>query len=170
MKKVLVVVDMQYDFIDGALGTAEAQAIVPAVKAKIDQARSNGDIVLFTRDTHGKNYLETQEGKKLPFIHCQKDSHGWEIEASLFFEQALVFDKSTFASLDLIHYLVATPCSEVEFVGVCTDICVVSNALLLKAYLPEMEISVDPTCCAGVTPESHLHALETMKMCQITVK
>lgn len=170
MKKVLIVVDMQNDFIDGALGTPEAEKIVPLVKAKIEQAQANGDIIVYTRDTHLENYLETQEGKKLPVKHCIKGTHGWEIEESLYVEKAKIFDKPTFGSLDLVHELVAFPCSEVEMVGLCTDICVVSNALLLKAYLPELEISVDSSCCAGVTPASHLAALETMKMCQITVK
>lgn len=170
MKKVLIVIDMQNDFIDGALGTPEAEKIVPLVKAKIEEAQANGDIVVYTRDTHHENYLETPEGKKLPVKHCIKGTPGWEIAESLYVDRAKIFDKPTFASLDLVHDLVASPCEEVEIVGLCTDICVVSNALLIKAYLPELEIIVDSKCCAGVTPESHLAALETMKMCQITVK
>lgn len=170
MKKVLVVIDMQYDFINGSLGTPEAEKIVPAVKAKIAEAQANGDIIVYTRDTHFENYLETQEGKKLPVVHCIKGTHGWEIEESLYVEKAKIYDKPTFGSLDLVHEIVASPCQEVEMIGLCTDICVVSNALLLKAYLPELEISVDSKCCAGVTPASHQAALETMKMCQITIK
>ena len=177
--KVLVVVDMQNDFIDGSLGTKEAQAIVPNVKKKIDEAVQNGDLIVFTRDTHFENYLETNEGKKLPVKHCIKDTEGWKIRDELMarvdFDNARILDKFTFGSSELPVLLhmdkVATSYDEIELCGLCTDICVVSNALLLKAaFYDSMEISVDATCCAGVTPETHEAALKTMEMCQINVK
>lgn len=169
MKKILVVIDMQKDFIDGSLGTPEAQAIVKKVKAKIDAAVEQNREVIFTRDTHNANYLETQEGKQLPVVHCVQGTEGWAIEPSLTLSGARVFDKDTFGCLELAHYLIAVPCDEVELVGLCTDICIISNALLLKAYLPELTIIVDSSCCAGVTPVSHKNALEAMKMCQIQI-
>ena len=172
MKKVLIVVDMQNDFIDGALGTKEAQAIVPAVIAKIREYK--GETVFATRDTHYENYLETAEGEHLPIEHCIKHTEGWKIQTEV--EKALnevgaeVIDKPTFGSTVLakkVFELAKTNYLEIEMIGLCTDICVVSNALLLKANLPEAVIKVDPKCCAGVTPESHEAALLTMKMCQI---
>jgi len=168
-QKILVVVDMQNDFISGSLGTPEARAIVKKVKSKISQARREKQTVVFTRDTHGANYLSTQEGQKLPIPHCIRYTEGWEIEKTLRLADARIFDKDTFGSLDLAHYLLSAGCSEVELVGVCTDICVVSNALLIKAYLPELRIVVDSKCCAGTTPENHESALQTMRQCQITV-
>ena len=163
MKRTLIVVDMQNDFIDGSLGTPEAQAIVPAVKAKLQSCRERGDEIIFTRDTHGEDYLSTPEGKKLPVVHCVQGTHGWELAPGLWQQGETVIDKPTFgytgwADMDF---------QQVELVGLCTDICVVSNALILKAQFPEAEISVDASCCAGVTPESHQAALLTMKMCQI---
>lgn len=165
MKKTLIVVDMQNDFIDGTLGTKEAQAIVDRVRAKIEQYRLAGDRVIFTRDTHGEDYLDTPEGKKLPVKHCIRGTYGWQIEKSLNAEGCTIIDKPTFGwtSWDEWDF------EEVELVGLCTDICVVSNALLLKALFPEIAISVDASCCAGVTPQSHEAALTTMKMCQIDV-
>lgn len=165
MKRTLIVVDMQNDFIDGSLGTPKAQAIVPAVKAKIQAYRDRGDEIIFTRDTHGADYLSTPEGKKLPVVHCVQDTQGWELAPGLWQEGETIINKPTFgytgwADMDF---------QQVELVGLCTDICVVSNALLLKALFPEVEISVDASCCAGVTPESHQAALLTMKMCQIDV-
>lgn len=165
MKRTLIVVDMQNDFIDGSLGTPEAQAIVPAVKAKIQAYRDRGDEIIFTRDTHGADYLSTPEGKKLPVVHCVQGTQGWELAPGLWQEGETIINKPTFgytgwADMDF---------QQVELVGLCTDICVVSNALLLKALFPEAEISVDASCCAGVTPESHEAALLTMKMCQIDV-
>ena len=178
--KVLVVVDMQNDFITGSLGTKEAQAIVPNVKKKIDEAVANGDLIIFTRDTHFKNYLETKEGQKLPVEHCINGTYGWHIREGLIPENynfMAIWNKYTFGCSDLPKDLNDTTCylvgdiTEIELVGLCTDICVVSNALLLKSYFYEdCEISVDATCCAGVTPETHEAALKTMEMCQINVK
>ena len=162
-RKILVVIDMQNDFITGSLGTPEAQAIVKGVKTKINQALKQKDTVVFTRDTH------TQEGKKLPVLHCVRYTSGWEIEKSLQLPGAQIFNKDTFGSLDLAHYLLSTGCDEIELVGVCTDICVISNALLIKAYLPELKIVVDSACCAGTTLENHQKALAMMQQCQIEI-
>ncbi len=166
--KLLIVVDMQNDFIDGALGTKEAEEIVTNVQAKIAQCKAAGDRVIFTRDTHGPEYLSTSEGKKLPVEHCIKDTQGWEIPKILDDETFLHIDKPNFGwtgwkELDMQGI------EQMEFVGLCTDICVVSNALICKALFPDMPISVDARCCAGVTPETHTAALATMKMCQIDV-
>ncbi|RGD65153.1 cysteine hydrolase [Lachnospiraceae bacterium OF09-6] len=169
---ILVVVDMQNDFIDGALGTPEAVAIVPKVMVKM----MNFDgLVLATRDTHGEDYLERQEGKKLPVVHCIKGTHGWEIKDEI--QQLLIsqpIDKPTFGSEALGKVLKdlnndVEPIDSITLVGLCTDICVISNAMLLKAFLPEVPIMVDASCCAGVTPESHERALEAMKACQIEI-
>jgi nicotinamidase-related amidase len=178
--KVLVVVDMQNDFITGSLGTPEAQAIVPNVKKKIDEAVNNGDLIIFTRDTHWEDYLDTREGQCLPVEHCMRESYGWEIHEDLMpsnYNFVAVVDKYTFGDYDLPEKLgnafdvLANNVSEIELIGLCTDICVVSNALLLKSYFYDgFNISVDATCCAGVTPESHEAALKTMEMCQINVK
>lgn len=169
--KALIVIDMQKDFIDGALGTEEAVKIVPKVVEKI---KDFPGAVFATRDTHGENYLETSEGKNLPVPHCIEGSDGWQIEPEI---EKLIrttpFDKPTFGSVDLMEYMTLmnkrTPLEEIELVGLCTDICVISNAMLLKAAMPEVKITVDSSCCAGVTVESHLNALEAMKMCQINV-
>lgn len=165
MRKVLIVVDMQNDFIDGALGTPEAQSIVPNVKKKIEEYRSRGDEIIFTRDTHEKNYLETNEGKHLPVEHCILNTQGWQIADGLEVENCGYVDKPTFGWRYWGNYIF----EEIEIVGLCTDICVVSNALILKATFPEANITVDASCCAGVTPESHKAALTTMQMCQINV-
>lgn len=165
MKKTLIVIDMQNDFIDGALGTKEAQAIVPAVREKIAQRRSEGYEIIFTRDTHQENYLSTPEGKKLPVAHCIEGTHGWQIADGLYMEGCTVIDKPTFGYTAWDAFSFET----VELIGLCTDICVVSNALILKAMFPNARISVDPTCCAGVTPQSHEAALATMQMCQIDI-
>ncbi|MBQ5799359.1 MAG: cysteine hydrolase [Oscillospiraceae bacterium] len=173
MRKILVVVDMQNDFIDGALGTKEAVAIVPNVVEKIKEYDPWN--VYLTRDTHYENYLDTQEGRNLPVPHCIKDTHGWEIcdAVKAVTERAeATINKPTFGSAELASKLMierAKEALEIELVGLCTDICVVSNALLLKAAMPEAPITVDGRCCAGVTPESHRHALETMKACQVKV-
>ena len=168
--KLLVVVDMQNDFIDGALGTKEAVAIVPAVKAKIEAARKEGTTVIFTRDTHEENYMDTQEGKNLPVPHCIRNTQGWEISPELEVADSVVVDKPTFGSVVLGEMVKNMENVEaIEVIGLCTDICVISNALLLKATLPEVPISVDAACCAGVTPQSHDNALAAMKMCQIAV-
>lgn len=168
--KVLVVIDMQNDFIDGALGTKEAVAIVDGVEGEIERFRKNGEPVVFTRDTHGENYLDTNEGKNLPVEHCIKGTKGWEICEKLDVKDSVVFDKPTFGSVELARYLCEMQdLGEVEIVGLCTDICVISNALLIKAFLPEVTVTVKSGLCAGVTPESHLRALESMKMCQIQI-
>lgn len=169
--RVLCVIDMQNDFIDGALGTKEAEAIVENVKAKIDLYRKNNDTVIFTRDTHTEDYMNTQEGKKLPVPHCIKNTEGWEISTELSTEGSVIIDKPTFGSYELIDSIAdLTEVDEIELIGLCTDICVISNAMLLKARFTETPISVDSSCCAGVTPESHLNALSAMKMCQIEIK
>ena len=165
MKKTLVVVDMQNDFIDGALGTKEAVAIVDNVKKKIAMYKENGDESIFTRDTHQENYMETNEGKNLPVPHCIEGTKGWEIAEGLEVEGALCIDKPSFGYMNWKDY----PLEEVEIVGLCTDICVVSNALIIKATYPEINVTVDASCCAGVTVESHKAALTTMKMCQVKV-
>lgn len=166
--KLLIVVDMQNDFIDGALGTEEAQAIVADVKARMDAYRAAGDDVIFTRDTHGPDYLNTTEGKHLPVEHCIAGSFGWQIRGELEDENLLHIDKPNFGwtgwkQLGLEKY------EAVELVGLCTDICVVSNAMILKAQYPDLPLTVDARCCAGVTPATHRAALATMKMCQIQV-
>lgn len=172
MKNILIVVDMQNDFIDGALGTKEAVAIVPKVEEKI---RNFDGEVFFTRDTHETYYLETQEGKNLPVKHCIRDTEGWQIRKELdVLRKTDPVDKETFGSTDLAGELVAINENEeigsITLVGLCTDICVISNAMLLKAFFPEVPVIVDASCCAGVTPESHENALEAMKMCQIQVE
>lgn len=171
MKKFLIVVDMQKDFVDGALGTKEAQAIVPKVVNKIADFR--GDIFV-TLDTHGENYMETSEGKALPVPHCIQGTDGWkldpQVEAALSRKTAAYVEKPSFGSLTLPERIRKAAGNEeftIELIGLCTDICVVSNALILKANFPEASISVAPDCCAGVTPESHNAALKTMSMCQI---
>ena len=173
MRKILVVVDMQNDFIDGALGTKEAQQIVEPVIHKIKEYNTAN--IYATRDTHSTDYLTTQEGKNLPVEHCIKGTQGWEIRAEIaeLLEGAVIVDKPFFGSLELAEVLYEENKKEeleIELVGLCTDICVVSNAILLKAKMPEIKISVDASCCAGVTPESHKAALETMKMCQINIR
>lgn len=172
MRKILLVIDMQKDFIDGSLGTKEAQAIVDRVAAEIGKYPS-GD-VFATRDTHGQDYLDTQEGKNLPVVHCVKDTPGWELHPKIAaaLGNAAVIDKPSFGSVELARLMVQLALKEeldITLVGLCTDICVVSNALLVKAYLPETPVSVIADCCAGVTPESHDAALKTMAMCQVKI-
>lgn len=174
MSRVLVVVDMQKDFVAGALATEEAKAIVSNVVKKVQEFDG---AVVFTRDTHGEDYLETQEGRHLPIVHCVQDSEGWELidELNAWAEEhgSLVFDKDTFGSRELIEYLKALdeeqPLTHVEIIGLCTDICVISNALSIKTHLPEVPIYVDAACCAGVSEESHDTALAAMKACQVQV-
>lgn len=175
MKKLLIVVDVQNDFVDGALGSKEAQAIVPNVVKKINEW--DGDII-FTLDTHGENYLETREGKYLPVKHCIECTDGHRINQEVLNavhskegdkSYISTLSKRTFGSTALPEVIRGADVDYVELVGLCTDICVVSNAMLLKAHYPEMDIAVDASCCAGVTPESHQAALTTMKMCQINV-
>ena len=168
--KVLAIIDMQKDFIDGALGTKEAVAIVPKVAARLAQARVDGETVVFTRDTHHADYLSTQEGQKLPVPHCLEGTDGWQIDAALAVEDAPVFDKPGFGSPALIEYLRSLPALEgVEFIGLCTDICVITNAMMTKGALPEVPLSVRADCCAGVTAQSHETALQAMRMCQISI-
>lgn len=169
--KVLAVIDMQNDFIDGALGTPEAQAVIPKVKQKIEAALAAGSAVVFTRDTHYENYLNTQEGRNLPVLHCVYHTQGWEISSELPSQGAKMIDKPAFGSLELAEYVAGIPnLEEVELVGLCTDICVISNAMILKARLPEVPVAVDGGCCAGVTPQSHENALRAMQMCQIQIR
>ncbi len=165
MRKTLIVVDMQKDFVDGALGTKEAVAIVENVRKKIAEYQANGDEIIFTRDTHQADYMNTNEGKHLPVEHCIEGTDGWKIYGGLEVEGAIYVNKPTFGYLNWKDYNL----EEVELIGLCTDICVVSNALIIKAMYPEIKVSVDASCCAGVTPESHEAALTTMKMCQVEV-
>ena len=176
MKHVLIVVDMQNDFVDGALGSPEAVAILPSVAEKI---RSHEGKIIFTRDTHTEDYMNTREGKHLPIPHCIKGSKGWEIKDEVWAAAAgkpdvLVIDKPTFGSTELSAYLTAEAAEdslcEVTLIGICTDICVISNAMLIKAALPEIDVTVDAACCAGVTSESHENALKAMQMCQIHIQ
>ena len=167
---VLAIIDMQKAFIDGALGTKEAVAIVPKVAARLAQARVDGETVVFTRDTHHADYLLTQEGQKLPVPHCLEGTDGWQIDAALAVEDAPIFDKPGFGSPALIEYLRSLPALDgVEFIGLCTDICVITNAMMTKGALPEVPLSVRADCCAGVTPQSHETALQAMRMCQISI-
>lgn len=171
MKHFLIVVDMQKDFVDGALGTPEAVAIVPRVAEKI--RRFDGEIFV-TLDTHGENYMATAEGKHLPVPHCIKGTAGWQLDktvaAALDERGYTAVEKGTFGSVDLPQLIQAAAGEDsfsLELVGLCTDICVVSNALLLKAHFPEAPVAVDAACCAGVTPQAHAAALATMQSCQI---
>ncbi|MBQ0059621.1 MAG: cysteine hydrolase [Lachnospiraceae bacterium] len=174
--KVLIVVDMQTDFVDGALGTAEAVAIVPNVKARIEKANAEGVKVIFTRDTHFENYMETQEGRNLPVPHCIKGTDGWQIvpELTALTEGCQIIDKPTFGSVVLGQMLcdlnAEEAIEEITLIGLCTDICVISNAMIAKANLTEVPVAVEEACCAGVTPATHTQALEAMKMCQIAVR
>lgn len=167
MKKALVVIDMQNDFITGALANMSAQKIVAPIVRRIDCFRG---AVFATRDTHAKNYLSTAEGKSLPIIHCVKDTNGWQIQTdiahALEFKNATIFDKPTFGTLDWDFLKDFT---EVELVGTCTDICVVSNALILKALYPEMRVKVNASLCAGTSVKNHESALQVMRCCQVEV-
>lgn len=167
--KYLIVVDMQNDFTTGSLGSSHAAAIIPNVVRKVQSFDGH---VIFTRDTHDQDYMQTQEGRKLPVMHCVKDTDGWQICGELKPYAAHVVDKITFGSVDLPHILreAAEPIEEIELCGLCTDICVISNAMILKAAFPEVKITVDGSCCAGVTMESHATALNAMKAVQIEVK
>lgn len=172
--KLLVVIDMQNDFIDGALGTPEAQAIVPAVAEKVKEYEDSDDLIVYTMDTHQGDYLETQEGKNLPVPHCIWGTDGWKIRNDVYIPDAPFVMKNTFGSWELpmviTELLTGTDGLEsIEVIGLCTDICVISNVMILKAWWPEVPIIVDSACCAGVTPESHQNALNAMKMCQIKI-
>ena len=174
-KRFLIVVDMQNDFIDGSLGTPEARAIVPAVVERIRRARESGETVIATMDTHEENYLDTREGRYLPVRHCIRQTEGWRIrpEVAKLLGGCVSLEKPTFGSMNLFGLLYQLSEGEreigIELIGLCTDICVVSNALLLKAAFPEADIAVRRDCCAGVTPEKHEAALLTMASCQIDV-
>ena len=166
MRKILVVIDMQNDFIDGSLGTKEAQQIVPRVVEKMKEYDPWN--IYLTRDTHYENYLDTQEGRNLPVEHCIEGTHGWQLNDAVAkaAEKATVIDKPTFGYTgwgDMEF-------EKIELVGLCTDICVISNAMIAKAFLPEVPVTVDAACCAGVTPESHRNALNAMKMCQVRIE
>lgn len=173
VQEILIVVDMQNDFINGVLGTPEAQQILPKVEEVVKNFKGK---VLFTRDTHDEDYLQTPEGKNLPVPHCKQGSSGWEIAQSL--QQYVTvppLDKGTFGSLDIIPLIQSqvdnSPNTQLRlsFVGLCTDICVISNAMIAKTAFPLAELVVIGDCCAGVTPESHKNALSAMAMCQIKV-
>ncbi|MBR5014338.1 MAG: cysteine hydrolase [Bacteroidales bacterium] len=174
--RLLFVIDMQQDFIRGVLGTREAEGIIENVKNKVCSAVEEGTPVIFTRDTHGLDYLDRQEGKLLPYPHCIAGTSGWEIitELSEYTNDNNTFDKPTFGSLNMVLslYFCQTdhePIDSIELCGVCTDICLISNALLLKSAFPEIPIFVDASCCAGTTPENHEAALKVMQSCQIKV-
>ena len=168
-KEILIVIDMQNDFLTGALANADGARVLAYVKEKVAAARLKGKTVVFTRDTHEEDYLSTQEGKNLPVVHCVKGTDGWQIADGLYKAGEKVFDKPTFGSLELASFIKDGGYTKAEFVGVCTDICVVSNVMLVKAYCPETEIIVDEKGCAGVTKERHDAALETMRSCQANV-
>ena len=169
-KKVLIVVDVQNDFVTGSLGTPEAQAVVPNIVKKVEEYRSRDDVIIFTTDTHYDDYLETSEGKKLPVSHCIVGTSGYEIIPELNVELSTmekIYPKNTFGyRWNISHWIC---CYDVEIIGVCTDICVVTNALVLKTHYPDIEITVDASCCAGSTPEKHKAALDVMESCQINV-
>ena len=169
-KKILIVIDMQNDFVFGSLGTPEAQKVVPNIIKKVVEYRSRDDVIIFKTDTHYDDYLETSEGQKLPVSHCIVGTSGHEIIPELNVELSTmekIYPKSTFGyRWNICHWI---RYYDVEIIGVCTDICVVTNALVLKTYYPDIEITVDASCCAGSTPEKHKAALEVMKSCQINV-
>lgn len=184
--KVLVIVDMQNDFIFGPLGTAESKAVVPVMVERLKEYEQEQPLVLFTKDTHHSDYMDTYEGQNLPIPHCVEDTMGWSICKNIssvvdrnpnfyFYSDEDIMSsriyKNTFGSIRLAELIneYEDQIDEVIFMGVCTDICVVSNALLVKAYCPELKITVDASCCAGTTPENHKAALQTMKMCHINV-
>lgn len=168
---ILIVIDMQNDFIDGALGTPEAVSIVPKVAERIKTAQAQGWKIFFTRDTHDDAYLQTQEGQRLPVPHCVRGTQGWEISSRLDTQGAEIIDKPSFGSQALVQRLCALwpEPDRIELIGLCTDICVISNAFLLKTAFPESLLCVNADCCAGVTPESHKTALSAMRACQIEI-
>lgn len=170
MNKYLIVIDVQKDFVDGALGTKEAVAIIPRVKEKVAEYRKNAGKIIFTRDTHRPDYLQTNEGKHLPVEHCIEGTEGWQIFEGVFEADSKVIDKPSFGYIDWKKHIDNSPDLSIELIGLCTDICVASNALILKALFPEAEVSVDSSACAGVTPETHEAALATMRMCQVEIK
>lgn len=170
MKKLLIVVDMQNDFVTGSLGTEEAKKIIPNVKTRIERAVKEGWDIWFTKDTHEEDYLKTQEGTKLPVEHCIRGTKGWEIIDDLKEYVEHVIEKPSFGSVRLADGVKENAYEEVELIGLCTDICVVSNALLIKAVSPELPVAVSEHCCAGVTVDTHEAAIRTMQMCQIEIR
>ena len=168
MRKLLAVIDMQNDFIDGTLGTREAVEITDRVAAKI--VDFEGEVV-FTLDTHTQNYFNTQEGINLPIMHCIKGTHGWELSSKLkpLSQNCIIFEKPSFGSVEFGKYVSDSGFDEVYLIGLCTDICVISNAMLIKAFAPETKVIVDSSCCAGTTKQNHENALSAMKMCQIEI-
>ena len=172
MKEVLIVIDMQKDFLTGALANAKEKTVTANVRSKIEKWRKEGKEIVFTRDTHGENYLQTQEGERLPVPHCIKNTDGWQIIDGLNDSTDKVFDKPTFGSVDLPSVIKAygEAIEEIALCGLCTDICVISNAMILKATFPDVRITVYENCCAGVTKESHATALDAMRAVQIEVK
>lgn len=172
MKKALVIIDMQNDFIYGVLGNDECRAIVPEVVKRVQRAVDDNTDIIFTQDTHQEDYLSTQEGRKLPVSHCIRHTDGWKIIPELAEaaeQRGIIFTKETFGSRAMAEYIREHDYEEIELIGVCTDICVISNAMTIKAFAPELEISVNESCCAGVTPQSHRTAVEAMKACQINI-
>ncbi|MCL1944915.1 MAG: cysteine hydrolase [Firmicutes bacterium] len=171
MKKLLLIIDMQNDFVDGVLGTQQALNIVDKIVVKLNEYKSNGYTVVFSRDTHDDSYLCSQEGRNLPTIHCIKGTHGHEIVNQLDTKGCIIVDKYTFGSCELVEKVahLANDCDTIEICGVCTDICVVSNAIILKAKLPEIAITVDSQACAGSSIQNHNHALVVMRACQVLV-
>lgn len=176
--KILIVVDVQNDFTTGVLGTPEAQTAIPAIREKVAEYIANGDTIIYTRDTHRDDYMETSEGKYLPVPHCIEETEGWHIVDDVYVDGSIVIDKPTFGVETfpqlLDEWFGDEIIDEIEFIGFCTDICVISNALIVKAwaapYMPHITVSCDAKCCAGVTPQKHAAALEVMKSCQIEVK
>lgn len=169
MKKLLVIVDMQNDFVDGVLAASGGTDAANNARALIEKERLQGTQIVFTKDLHGENYLDTQEGKRLPVPHCIAGTRGAELYKGLYLKGAKVFEKGAFASLELARFVRDEAFDEVLFAGICTDICVVSNALLVKAFCPEARVAVYASACAGTTKENHLAALQTMKNCQIDI-
>ena len=169
MKNVLIVIDMQNDFIDGAIGSCEAVSIVDNVAQKIREYKARGDEIIFTKDTHSENYLDTNEGKHLPVKHCIKGSKGWEISDKLDTTNCKIIEKPTFGYTEWTKHLPQNEDLTIEFVGLCTDVCVVSNAIIIKAQFPNANLKVDASCCAGITPQTHSSALATMQSCHIEI-
>ena len=173
MKKALIAIDLQEDFINGVLGTPEAQKIIPDVIAKIKNYQNNNSDVIFTFDTHGEDYLNTQEGAKLPVRHCVKNTPGWElceeIKANIDFDKCVKFEKNTFGSIDLGKYILENKYDEVELIGLCSGICVIANAVIIKSFCPEIKIKIDKNCTACATPETHETAYNAMKLLQFDI-
>ena len=168
MRKLFVVVDMQNDFVYGSLGSNEARAIVPTVRRLVDEWRSAGAEIVFTRDTHGEDYFSTQEGQKLPVAHCQKGTEGWQIIDGLH-QGERVFDKPVFGSEELCAYVRAGDYKEITMIGVCTDICVLSNAVLIKTACPSAVVRVVANACAGTSPAAHEAALQVLSSVQVEI-